>query len=84
MLLNNKIFKKKMILDENQSTVPQTTDVISNSPLTPVMAFIESLTNSCEDGRIVCNRQSLVGKSVLKFLLLNPAIHFKEIVDKAR
>jgi len=64
--------------------VPQTTDVISNNPLSPVMAFIDSLTNHCEDGRIVCSRQSLVGKGVLKFLLLNPAVHFKEIVDKAR
>lgn len=62
----------------------QTTDVISNNPLTPVMAFIESLTNHCEDGRIVCSRQALVSKGVLKFLLLNPAVHFKEIVDKAR
>lgn len=48
------------------------------------MAFIESLTNYCEDGRIVSTTQALVSKGVLKFLLLNPAIHFKEIVDKAR
>jgi len=48
------------------------------------MAFIESLTSRCEDGRIVCSRQTLVSKGVLKFLLLNPAIHFKEVVDKAR
>ncbi|XP_050438431.1 ATP-dependent DNA helicase DDX11 [Adelges cooleyi] len=56
----------------------------SNNPLAPVMAFIESLTNHCEDGRIVCSRQAFVGKGTLKFLLLNPAVHFKEIVDKAR
>jgi len=48
------------------------------------MAFIESLTNYCEDGRIICTTQSFVSKGVLKFLLLNPAVHFKEIVDKAR
>jgi chromosome transmission fidelity protein 1 len=48
------------------------------------MAFIESLTNHCEDGRIVCSRQAFVSKGTLKFLLLNPAVHFKEIVDKAR
>lgn len=46
--------------------------------------FINSLTNHFEDGRIVCNTQSIVGKGVLKFLLLNPAVHFKEIVEKAR
>lgn len=48
------------------------------------MSFIESLTNSTEDGRILCTRQAFVSKGVLKFLLLNPAVHFKEIVDKAR
>lgn len=48
------------------------------------MGFIEALTNHCEDGRIVCSRQAFVSKGVLKFLLLNPAVHFKEIVDKAR
>lgn len=48
------------------------------------MAFIESLTNYCEDGRIICTTQTFVSKGVLKFLLLNPAVHFKEIVDKAR
>jgi chromosome transmission fidelity protein 1 len=48
------------------------------------MAFIESLTNCCEDGRIISTTQPLVGKGVFKFLLLNPAVHFKEIVDKAR
>lgn len=72
------------VKDENKQTGPETIDVISNNPLTPVMAFIESLTNHCEDGRIVCSRQTLVSKGLLKFLLLNPAIHFKEVVDKAR
>lgn len=57
---------------------------MSNNPLTPVLAFIEALTNDCKDGRIVCTRQTLVSKGVLKFLLLNPATYFKEIVDKAR
>jgi len=48
------------------------------------MAFIESLTNYCEDGRVISTTQAFVSKGVLKFLLLNPAVHFKEIVDKAR
>lgn len=46
--------------------------------------FINSLTNHSEDGRFVCTTQSIIGKGVLKFLLLNPAVHFKEIVEKAR
>ncbi|CAI6357961.1 unnamed protein product [Macrosiphum euphorbiae] len=79
---NNK--GKELKEDENKHIDPQVTDIISNNPLTPVMAFIESLTNYCEDGRIICTTQAFVSKGVLKFLLLNPAVHFKEIVDKAR
>jgi len=78
------IINYKCVKDENKHTEPQVTDIISNNPLTPVMAFIESLTNYCEDGRIICTTQAFVSKGVLKFLLLNPAVHFKEIVDKAR
>jgi len=73
-----------IFLDRIEQTGSQIVDVISTNPLTPVMAFIESLTNHCEDGRIVCTRQAFVSKGVLKFLLLNPAVHFKDIVDKAR
>ncbi|XP_050526879.1 putative ATP-dependent RNA helicase DDX11-like protein 8 isoform X2 [Daktulosphaira vitifoliae] len=70
--------------DENEQNESKPLELISNNPLTPVMTFIESLTNHCEDGRIVCSRQAFVGKGSLKFLLLNPAVHFKEIVEKAR
>lgn len=49
-----------------------------------MIEFIESLTYSSQDGRILCTRSTLVNKGILKFVALNPAIHFKEIVDKAR
>lgn len=56
----------------------------SNNVILPVIAFIESLTNHCEDGRIICIRQPTVGRGSLKFLLLNPAAHFQEIVKETR
>lgn len=62
------------------STAPEQ----SNNVILSVIAFIESLTNHCEDGRIICTRQSTVGRGSLKFLLLNPAAHFREIVKEAR
>lgn len=55
-----------------------------NNPFLSVMAFMETLTNSCEDGRILLKRGLTVGKGVLKFLLLNPAAHFRDIVLQSR
>jgi len=57
--------------------------VLSN-PLLSVLAFMEALTNHCSDGRVVCSRQTTVGRGSLKFLLLNPATHFSSIVKEAR
>ncbi|VVC37628.1 Helicase-like, DEXD box c2 type,DEAD2,P-loop containing nucleoside triphosphate hydrolase,Helicase [Cinara cedri] len=79
---NNKSAKTKE--DKSKQPESQTTEIISSNPLIPVTEFIESLMNHCEDGRIVCTRQSFVSKGKLKFLLLNPAVYFKEIVEKAR
>lgn len=55
-----------------------------NNPFLAVMAFMETLTNSCDDGRILLKRVQTVGKGTLKFLLLNPAAHFRDIVLQAR
>ncbi|KAK7604095.1 hypothetical protein V9T40_004368 [Parthenolecanium corni] len=66
------------------SPSPFTPTEQSNNVILPVIAFIESLTNHCEDGRIICTRQSTVGRGSLKFLLLNPAAHFQEIVKETR
>lgn len=49
-----------------------------------IVAFLETLTNRCEDGRVICSKQNTIGKGYLKFLLLNPSSHFKEIVSEAR
>ncbi|CAH0386974.1 unnamed protein product [Bemisia tabaci] len=55
-----------------------------NNPILPILAFITSLTSHTEDGRVVCSRQATVGKGSLKFLLLNPASQFVQVVKEAR
>ena len=62
------------------------------SPLRKVQAFLLSLTNACKDGRVLVQKTSTPtthsettsSDPFLKFLLLNPAVHFKEIVQEAR
>lgn len=61
-----------------------TEENIPRNPMLAVISFLECFTNRCEDGRIVCSKQTLLGKSFLKFVLLNPSSHFKNIVSEAR
>ncbi|XP_074621921.1 ATP-dependent DNA helicase DDX11-like isoform X1 [Acropora palmata] len=56
----------------------------STSPLQIIESFLEALTNADKDGRVVVNRQGRLSCSSLKFLLLNPAVHFTNIVREAR
>lgn len=67
-----------------QATKAVPNEEASNNPILPIITFIESLTNHCEDGRIICSKQASVGRGSLKFLLLNPAAHFEDIVKEAR
>ncbi|PFX19231.1 putative ATP-dependent RNA helicase DDX11 [Stylophora pistillata] len=55
-----------------------------NSPLQIIESFLEALTNADKDGRIVINKQERPSNSSLKFLLLNPAVHFTTIIKEAR
>lgn len=68
------------------STISKTvaTHESGNNPFLAVLAFMETLTNSSQDGRILLKTGQTVGKGVLKFLLLNPAAHFQDIVLQAR
>ncbi|NWQ63610.1 DDX11 helicase, partial [Neopipo cinnamomea] len=54
------------------------------SPLMQVEGFLSALTNANQDGRVILNRQGTVGESSLKFLLLNPAVHFAKVVEECR
>uniref|UniRef100_A0A1B6DBS7 Helicase ATP-binding domain-containing protein n=1 Tax=Clastoptera arizonana TaxID=38151 RepID=A0A1B6DBS7_9HEMI len=83
-----KAFLKEIINRNAKSTREEleneSQEIISNTPVLPVLAFLEALTNRTDDGRVVCTKKLTVGQSSLKFLLLNPASHFSEIVQQAR
>ncbi|NXG40911.1 DDX11 helicase, partial [Psilopogon haemacephalus] len=56
----------------------------ASSPLMQIEGFLSALTNANQDGRVILNRQGTVGQSSLKFLLLNPAVHFAKVVEECR
>ncbi|KAM8719222.1 hypothetical protein ACLKA7_011867 [Drosophila subpalustris] len=60
-----------------QSTLPKST---VPSPIRPLLSFLETLTSDAADGRILLNPKT----QTLKYLLLNPAEHFADIVAEAR
>ncbi|XP_041487787.1 ATP-dependent DNA helicase DDX11 isoform X1 [Microtus oregoni] len=66
-------------LEEDQATAPRPA-----SPLMHIEAFLAALTTANQDGRVILNRQGNVGQSSLKFLLLNPAVHFAQVVKECR
>uniref|UniRef100_A0AAX7TZC8 Helicase ATP-binding domain-containing protein n=1 Tax=Astatotilapia calliptera TaxID=8154 RepID=A0AAX7TZC8_ASTCA len=58
-----------------------TEKVLSASPMMQVEGFFMALTNSNTDGRVVVHKQ---GASSVKFLLLNPAVHFAQVLEECR
>ncbi|KAL1764748.1 putative ATP-dependent DNA helicase DDX11 isoform X1 [Sigmodon hispidus] len=66
-------------LDEGPATAPRPA-----SPLMHIEAFLAALTTANQDGRVILSRQGSVGQSSLKFLLLNPAVHFAQVVRECR
>lgn len=57
---------------------------IGRNPILPFLALLKNLLCSNKDGRILCVRQVTVGRGSIKFLVLNPAAHFSDIVKQAR
>ncbi|XP_054265114.1 ATP-dependent DNA helicase DDX11 [Macrosteles quadrilineatus] len=78
------ISAKKNTPEPVAETPAEPEERVSNNPILPVLAFLQALTSSCSDGRVVCSTQSTVGRGSLKFLLLNPAAHFTDIVSQSR
>ncbi|XP_043503572.1 ATP-dependent DNA helicase DDX11 [Polistes fuscatus] len=79
----------KSISNVNKEENVASTEVVqnedeTNSPLTLILSFLECLENNCADGRIIAIPGPTVGKGILKFLLLNPAAHFHDVVTEAR
>ncbi|KAG5330062.1 DDX11 helicase, partial [Acromyrmex heyeri] len=56
----------------------------TSNPLMAILSFLECLKNSCADGRICVLPSTTIGQGIIKFLLLNPAAHFHDIVKDAR
>lgn len=57
---------------------------IMASPMMLAESFLFALTNANKDGRVVIQRQACVAQSSLKFLLLNAAVHFAQILQECR
>ncbi|XP_072040850.1 ATP-dependent DNA helicase DDX11-like [Amphiura filiformis] len=55
-----------------------------SSPLLHIEGFLLALTNADKDGRVVISKQDFLSQSRLKFLLLNPAVHFQDVIKEAR
>lgn len=64
--------------------VPPTKKETPSNPLLAVISFLESLTYTYDDGRVLVQNTENKSQSKLQFLLLNPAIHFAQIVKDAR
>ncbi|KAF1386658.1 hypothetical protein PFLUV_G00097160 [Perca fluviatilis] len=80
-------------LQSNQSPLPvssadqqgsEAEKVLSASPMMQVEGFFMALTNSNTDGRVVVHRQGTLSESSVKFLLLNPAVHFAQVLKQCR
>ncbi|XP_059191863.1 ATP-dependent DNA helicase DDX11 [Centropristis striata] len=80
-------------LQSNQSTGPvssadqqgsEAEKALSASPMMQVEGFFMALTNSNTDGRVVVYKQGTLSESSVKFLLLNPAVHFAQVLKQCR
>eukprot|EP01135_Chromosphaera_perkinsii_P004535 Nk52_evm5s288 gene=Nk52_evmTU5s288 len=49
-----------------------------------VESFFNALSHNDEDGRVLITKRKGSGLSTIKFVMLNPALHFKEIVEESR
>ncbi|XP_005334016.2 ATP-dependent DNA helicase DDX11 isoform X1 [Ictidomys tridecemlineatus] len=66
-------------VEEDEARAPRPT-----SPLMHIEGFLAALTTANQDGRVILSRQGSLSQSSLKFLLLNPAVHFAQVVKECR
>uniref|UniRef100_A0AAQ5ZQL6 ATP-dependent DNA helicase DDX11 n=1 Tax=Amphiprion ocellaris TaxID=80972 RepID=A0AAQ5ZQL6_AMPOC len=69
---------------QSQQGSAESEKVLSASPMMQVEGFFMALTNSNTDGRVVVHRQGTLSESSVKFLLLNPAVHFAQVLKECR
>ncbi|XP_037935516.1 ATP-dependent DNA helicase DDX11 [Teleopsis dalmanni] len=71
--------KDNVVNDSNKPRIP-----VSVSTLRPFLSFIDSLTESADDGRVFIDYDANAKSGTLKYLLLNPGNHFETIINEAR
>ncbi|KAG1684732.1 ATP-dependent DNA helicase DDX11 [Nymphon striatum] len=74
------VITDKNLLSQSEKNI----SYMSSSSLFQLEAFLLALTSANEDGRILKTTTERLGSSTMKFLMLNPASHFHEIVSEAR
>ncbi|TKR64058.1 hypothetical protein L596_024654 [Steinernema carpocapsae] len=69
-----------------EEDVPEEEKTQMSSPVYQIVTFIDSLTNKCEDARVLIKREdpSAGTPATYRFLLLNPADKLKDLVKEAR
>uniref|UniRef100_A0A146L2S9 DNA 5'-3' helicase n=1 Tax=Lygus hesperus TaxID=30085 RepID=A0A146L2S9_LYGHE len=84
--LNNKTNSKNKKVVEKPAAPPDDAGpaVLEGQPLVPTLAFLSNLTMDYKEGRIVVKREVTLGKSVVKYLLLDPASVMKDLIQNAR
>eukprot|EP00743_Colponemidia_sp_Colp-15_P010716 GILK01011837.1.p1 GENE.GILK01011837.1~~GILK01011837.1.p1 ORF type:complete len:858 (+),score=121.79 GILK01011837.1:230-2803(+) len=70
------------ILNEDQSAAGED-DMPQSTVIRTVLDFIEALTNSDQDGRVLIAKTGMASQRYFKFVMLNPAVHFHDIVNQA-
>uniref|UniRef100_A0A7N6FLN5 Helicase ATP-binding domain-containing protein n=1 Tax=Anabas testudineus TaxID=64144 RepID=A0A7N6FLN5_ANATE len=76
----NRYLQTLQISSPDQQGSVEADKVLSASPMMQVEGFLMALTNSNTDGRVVVHRQD----NSVKFLLLNPAVHFTQVLKECR
>ncbi|XP_069821453.1 ATP-dependent DNA helicase DDX11 isoform X2 [Dendropsophus ebraccatus] len=69
---------------DGSQEVSEADAVRSASPLMQIEGFLSALTNANQDGRVLVQLQGSLAQSSLKFLMLNPAVHFTQVLKDCR
>lgn len=72
------------IEDPTEKVGQEPAEYVTASPLMIIIDFLRSLHNPCQDGRILCVRKPQPSKSFFKYLLLNPASLFTDLIEQPR
>lgn len=68
----------------NDANAQSNNEEVTSNPLMAIVNFLECLKSSSTDGRIYVLPGTTIGQGNIKFLLLNPAAHFHDVVRDAR